>query len=190
MGLVVSREGDPPGYEVFAGNRRDSTTLREVVKRMEERYGSAGRIWAVDQGMIDAANLKWLKERGSPSIVGTPKGELKRFERELLKATWHEIRAGLEVRSVPDEAGSETFIRCRGGDRAAQERAMREQFEQRTEKGLQAIVRRCEKLRCDLSVIERRIGRLPGKNTHAARHFSVSPGRSRRIFCGLTRKLG
>ena len=132
---------------------------------MEERYGHAGRIWAVDRGMIDATNLQWLKQRGSRSIVGTPKGELKRFEQELLKGSWHEIRKGLEVRTVPDEAGSETFLRCRSADRAAKERAMRERFEQRIEKGLQAIVRRCEQKRCDLGVIERRIGRLLGKNT-------------------------
>ena len=190
IGLVVSREGYPLGYEVFAGNRRDSTTLREVVKRMEERYGNAGRIWAVDRGMIDAANLKWLKERGSRYIVGTPKGELKRFEQELLKGTWHEIREGLEVRSVPDEAGSETFLLCRSADRATKERARRARFEQRIEKGLQAIVRRCEQKRCDLGVIERRIGRLLGKNTRAARLFSVQVGRdeSGRVVVTWSRK--
>lgn len=177
IGLVVSREGFPLGYEVFAGNRRDSTTLQEVVKRMEERYGREGRIWAVDRGMIDATNLKWLKDRGSRYIVGTPKGELKRFEQELLKGTWHEIREGLEVRSVSGEAGSETFILCRSADRAAKEQAMRERFEQRIESGLQAIVRSCEQRRCDLGVIERRIGRLLGKNTRAARLFSVQVGR-------------
>jgi transposase len=177
IGLVVSREGFPLGYEVFAGNRRDSTTLQEIVKRMEERYGGAGRIWAVDRGMIDAANLKWLKDRGSKYIVGTPKGELKRFEQELLKRDWHEIREGLEVRSVADDAGSETFILCRSADRAAKEQAMRERFEQRIEKGLEAIVRGCEKRRCDLGVIERRVGRLLGKNTRAARLFLVKVGR-------------
>jgi transposase len=179
IGLVVSREGFPLGYEVFAGNTRDSTTLQDVVKRMEERYGSAGRIWAVDRGMIDAANLKWLKERGSRYIVGTPKGELRRFEQELLKGTWHEIRDGLEVRSVTDEAGSETFILCRSADRAAKEQAMRERFEKRIETGLQAIVRRCEQKRCDLGVVERRIGRLLGKNTRAARLFSVQVDRDK-----------
>ena len=109
--------------------------------------------------------------------MGTPKGELKRFEQELLKGPWHEIREGLEVRTVPDEAGSETFILRRSADRAANERAMRERFEQRIEKGLQAIVRRCEQKRCDLGVIERRIGRLLRKNTPrcAAR---LGPGRS------------
>jgi len=109
--------------------------------------------------------------------VGTPKGELKRFEQELLKGTWHEIREGLEVQSVLDTAGSETFILCRSADRTAKEQAMRERFEQRIEKGLQAIVRRCEQKRCDLGVVERRIGRLLGKNTRAARLFSVKVAR-------------
>jgi transposase len=190
IGLVVSREGFPLGYEVFAGNRRDSTTLQEVVKRMEERYGREGRIWAVDRGMIDATNLKWLKDRGSRYIVGTPKGELKRFEQELLKGTWHEIREGLEVRSVSVEAESETFILCRSADRAAKEQAMRERFEQRIEKGLRAIVRGCEQRRCDLGVIERRIGRLLGKNPRAARLFSVEVGRdgSGRVVVTWSRK--
>jgi transposase len=190
IGLVVSREGFPLGYEVFAGNRRDSTTLQEIVKRMEERYGREGRIWAVDRGMIDAANLKWLQERGSRYIVGTPKGELKRFEQELLKGTWHEIREGLEVRSIASEAGSETFILCRSADRAAKEQAMRERFEQRIEKGLQAIVKGCEQRRCDLGVVERRIGRLLGKNTRAARLFSVNVSRDQlgRVVVTWSRK--
>jgi transposase len=191
IGLVVSREGFPLGYEVFAGNRRDSTTLQEVVRRMEGRYGHEGRIWAVDRGMIDAANLKWLKDRGSRYIVGTPKGELKRFERELLKGSWHEIREGLEVRGVKDGADSETFILCRSADRAAKEAAMRERFEQRIENGLRAIVDRCEKHRCDLGVIERRIGRLLGKNSRAARLFSVRVcrGESGRVVVTWSRQV-
>ena len=186
IGLVVSREGFPLGYEVFAGNRRDSATWQEVVRRMEDRYGRAGRIWAVDRGMIDAAKLKWLKQRGSRYIVGTPKGELKRFEPELLRGTWQEIRAGLEVRSVADECGSETFILCRSADRAAKERAMRERFEQRIEKGLQSIVRRCEQKHCDLGVLERRIGRLLGKNSRAARLFSIQVRRDASGRVGVT----
>ncbi len=89
------------GYEVFAGNRADVTTLRQVVARMEERYGREGRIWAVDRGMISAANLAWLKERGSRYIVGTPKGELKKFEQELLKGTWTEIRGNERQELTP-----------------------------------------------------------------------------------------
>jgi transposase len=186
IGLVVSREGYPLGYEVFAGNRADVTTLREVVERMERRYGREGRIWAVDRGMISKANLAWLQGRGSRYIVGTPKGELKRFEQELLKGTWKEIRAGLEVRVVPGETGSETFILCRSADRTAKERAMRQRFEQRIEKGLEAIAKGCARRKYDPGVIERRVGRLLGINSRAARLYTVKVGRDASGRVGVT----
>ena len=173
IGLVVSREGFPLGYEVFAGDRNDATTLRQVVERMEQRYGRANRIWAVDRGMINAANLAWLQGRGSQYIVGTPKGELKRYEQELLKGTWQEIREGLEVRLVPGPAGTETFILCRSAERAAKERAMRARFEQRIEAGLEKMARACAKQRHKVGVIERRVGRLLGRNSRAAGLFAV-----------------
>jgi transposase len=186
IGLVVSREGYPLGYEVFTGNRSDVTTLREIVERMEQRYGREGRIWAVDRGMISAANLKWLQERGSRYIVGTPKGELKRFEQELLKGSWKEIREGLDVRIVPAPTGSETFILCRSADRAAKERAMRQRFEQRIEKGLEAIAKSCAQRKYDLGVIERRVGRLLGINSRAARLYTVEVSRDASRRVGVT----
>ena len=85
IGLVVSREGYPLGYEVFAGNRTGVTTLRGIVDRMETRYGREGGIWAVDRRMISKANLNWLRERGSRHIVGTLKGEFKQFAKGLFR---------------------------------------------------------------------------------------------------------
>ncbi len=41
----------PLGYEVFAWNRQDSTTLEENVETMERRYGRFNRIWVMDRGM-------------------------------------------------------------------------------------------------------------------------------------------
>ena len=186
IGLVVTREGHPLGYEVFAGNRTDVTTLREIVERMEQRYGREGRIWAVDRGMISAANLAWLQERGSRYIVGTPKGELKRFEQELLKGTWQQIREGLEVRIVPGDSGPETFILCRSADRAAKERAMRQRFEQRIEKGLEAIAKGCAKRKYEPGVVERRVGRLLGLNSRAARLYTVDVARDASGRVGVT----
>ena len=186
IGLVVTREGYPLGYEVFAGNRADVTTLREIVARMEEKYGREGRIWAVDRGMISAANRAWLKERGSRYIVGTPKGELKRFEQELLKGTWQQIREGLDVRIVPGPAGSETFILCRSADRAAKERAMRQRFEQRIAKGLEAIAKGCARRKYDMGVVERRVGRLLGLNSRAARLYTVDVARDASGRVGVT----
>ena len=56
IGLVVSKCGMPLGYEVFAGNRVDVTTLQEMVATMERRYGRADRIWVGDRGMVSAGS--------------------------------------------------------------------------------------------------------------------------------------
>lgn len=50
IGLVVTRDGVPLGYEVFAGNRTDVTTVEEIVTTMERRYGQASRVWVMDAG--------------------------------------------------------------------------------------------------------------------------------------------
>ena len=63
IGLVVTTDGIPLGYEVFAGNRHDSTTVEEIVEAMEKKYGHANRIWVMDRGMVSEKNLKFLRER-------------------------------------------------------------------------------------------------------------------------------
>jgi len=57
IALVVSREGMPVGYELFAGNRTDVTTVEEIVETMEPRFGVAHRIWVMDRGMTSEHNL-------------------------------------------------------------------------------------------------------------------------------------
>ncbi len=44
IALVVSRSGLPLGYEVFAGNRSDVTTVKEIVEAMERKYGPERRL--------------------------------------------------------------------------------------------------------------------------------------------------
>jgi transposase len=173
IGLVVTRDGYPLGYEVFAGNRHDSTTLQEIVKRMEAFYGRNGRIWVLDRGMVSEANLTWLKERGSRYIVGTPRSRLKQFARAVRRGDWELLREGLEVQRCPDDASVETFILCRSAVRAVKEQAMRERFVTRISVGLRKIRAACRRQRCAVGKIERRVGRLLGQNSRAARLFRV-----------------
>jgi transposase len=171
IGLVVSKCGMPLGYEVFAGNRVDVTTLQEIVETMERRYGRADRIWVGDRGMISADNMAFLKQGGRRYIVGTPKSMLKQFERELLAEDWHSIRDGLEVKLCPSPDGEETFVLCRSRDRREKEKAMHSRFERRIEEGLQRIAASCEKQRQQPLVIAQRLGRLMGQNSRAAGLF-------------------
>jgi transposase len=171
IGLVVSKCGMPLGYEVFAGNRVDVTTLQEIVTTMERRYGQADRIWVGDRGMVSAANVAFLKQSGRRYIIGTPKSMLKQFERELLAEDWHTIRDGLEVKLCPAPDGDETFVLCRSRDRREKEKAMHDRFEQRIEEGLQRIASSCAKQRLEPLVVAQRVGRLLGQNSRAAGLF-------------------
>ena len=173
IGLVVSRDGMPLGYEVFAGNRADVTTLQEIVETMEGRYGRARRIWVLDRGMISEENIGFLKEGGRSYIVGTPRGMLKRFEQELLKEDWESVREGLEVKLCASAHGEETFILCRSADRREKEKAIHARFEERIEKGLeQTRLRRAPVRRRNGSQAR---GQAPGEEQPGGRPVSDRP---------------
>jgi transposase len=173
IGLVVTREGYPLGYEVFAGNRQDGTTVKEIVTRMERQYGQKQRIWVLDRGMVSEATLTWLKARGSRYIVGTPKTRLKAFAEAVQTGTWQVLREGLEVQRCAEATGAETFVLCRSAERAAKEQAMRQRFVERIEASLTKMQASCHKQRCDAGKIERRVGRLLGRNSRGAGLFEV-----------------
>ena len=106
IGLVVTPEGGLPiGYEIFDGNRADVTTVEEIVTMMEEKYGQAKRIWVMDRGMVSEDNIDFLRERKARYLVGTPKGQLRKFEAEVLDDTnWSEVRPGVDVKLVKNPA--------------------------------------------------------------------------------------
>lgn len=73
IGLVVTREGLPLGYEIFSGNTHDSKTVESIVSEMENKYGIAQRIWVMDRGMVSEKNLELLRKNNRRYIIGTPK---------------------------------------------------------------------------------------------------------------------
>jgi transposase len=180
LALVVSRSGMPVGYEVFAGNRHDATTLEEIIEHIEKLHGRASRIWVLDRGMVSEENVEILKQGGRRYIVGTPKSMLKRYERELLAQEWHRVHEGLEVRLCPAPDGAEVFILCRSAERREKEQAIHARFERRIEEGLRKIEAACSRHKQNPLLIAQRVGRLLGNNTRAAALFEVQVGADRR----------
>ncbi len=174
IALVVSRCGMPIGYELFAGNKADVTTVQEIVTTMEDRYGKADRIWVMDRGMVSQANIEFLKQENRRYIVGTPKSMLKRYEKQLAGKDWTVVREGLEVKLCADpDGGTETFILCRSADRQAKEKAMHERFEKRIEEGLTSLSKLAGKRSMTAVQLAQRVGRLLGQNTRAAGLFKT-----------------
>jgi transposase len=177
IGLVVTPEGLPLAYEVFKGNRTDVTTVPEIVKAMEEKYGQAERIWVLDRGMVSEANLAFLRARKASYIVGTPKAQLRQFEAALLEdKDWQQVREDVEVKLLahPDGAGREQFVLCRSQARREKEKAMLARQEERLfGKLLELDTSLRHKTNADLAAVGRRLGRWLGRYPAADKLFEV-----------------
>ena len=176
IALVVTREGMPLGYEIFAGNTTDVTTVQRIVECMEERFGKANRVWVMDRGMASAENLSWLRRTQRRYVIGSQRSELKRWAKELGdKTDWRHIRDDVEVKICRGPEGKETFLLCRSASRKEKEKAMHERFSKRIEEGLQSLSRRIEKSKMALErgEVERQIGRLLGTNSRASARYSI-----------------
>ena len=176
IGLVVTPEGLPLAYEIFAGNRSDVTTVEDIVDLMEKKYGRAERIWAMDRGMVSEENLDYLRERDALYIVGTPKGRLRKLEKEFLHAgDWQQVEPGVEVKLVdhPDGKGKERYVLCRSLARHEKEAAMLRHQRERLRQKLIQIDTSLRKHKAKPEPIERRIGKWLGRNTAAEKVFLV-----------------
>ena len=182
IGIVVTPEGLPISYEVFAGNRADVTTIEEIVTIMEDKYGQARRIWVLDRGMISEENVEFLRSRQARYVVGTPKAQLKGFEQQLLEEEdWHQVQPGVEVKLVahPDGDTTEQFILCRSSARRQKETAMLEQQPQRLLAKLQQLDSSLAKRpRRDAGAVERHIGRWLGRYPAAEKLLDVQVERN------------
>ena len=177
IALVVTFDGFPLGYEVFAGNVHDARTLQTIVTTMEARHGMLGRVWITDRGMASAENLAWLRQTGRRYIIGAPKSELKKFAADLARPLgWRTVQEGVEVKLTRHPETGETVILCRSDDRRIKERAIHERFSRRIDLALDRLSARItrSKKRLDPAVVNRQIGRILQRNQRAAARFTIA----------------
>jgi len=190
IGLVVTPDGMPVGYEIFAGNRADTTTMREIVSLMEEKYGHANRIWVTDRGMSSEENIEFLEERGSSYLMGAPRGMLKRYEAEFNDDNgWQPIREGLSVKLVKG-GGSEKYVLCKSADRAGKEQAM---LQRQLEKFMAGIEKKNSLLAENPSKktqsVQQSVGRLRERYPSASKHFECEVlSNEKGAACGIALK--
>jgi len=125
IALVVTPEGFPLAYEVMPGNTSDRTTLRGFLKRIEELYGQAERIWVMDRGIPTEEVLGEMRRSDPPIhyLVGTPKGRLTQHEAALLQRPWQVVREGVQVKLLPQT--EEWLVLAQSNERVNKERSMR-----------------------------------------------------------------
>jgi transposase len=188
IALVVTREGIPLAHEVFDGNRVDVTTVKEIVGKIEARFGAADRVWVMDRGMASEENLTWLRAGGRRYVIGACRSDLRRFEQRLVEAKdWQRIRDDIEVKLCPAPDGNETYILCRSEARKEKDKAIVGRFSERLRTHLERLQRRlaAAKKPVDRDRVNRQIGRMLAKHSRASNCYIVSVRDSKTNASGL-----
>lgn len=101
IGVVTSFEGYPIKHYVFEGNRKDETTVKDVVKELKSAYNIEDTTFVGDRGMITKLNLARLEGEGFKYIMGVKHRQdeicsMLLFEQVLEED--YEIYKGLKIR--------------------------------------------------------------------------------------------
>jgi transposase len=169
IALIVTPEGFPLAYEVLPGNTADCTTLRAFLRRIEAQYGKAERIWVMDRGIPTEEVLAEMRQADPPVsyLVGTPKGRLSKFEKELLTLPWQTVREGVQVKLLPQEP--ELYVLAQSRARIHKERAMR----RRKLKWLWARLRQIAAMRLEREELLMKLGAARAKARAAWRLIDI-----------------
>jgi transposase len=142
IALVVTPDGLPLAYEVFAGNTTDKTTLREFLAKIERMYGKARRTWVMDRGIPTEATLKEMREAGTQYLVGTPRSMLGKLDQQFADKPWQQVHEAMQVKLA--EHDGEFYVLAHSDSRQQKEKAMRRRRFKAYGRGLHALRKRCK----------------------------------------------
>ncbi len=154
---VVLVKGWPLAHHVFAGNRQDAKTVREVLEDLETRFRIRRLIFVGDRGMVTQENLRLLREHQQGYVVGLNRRRSSKVAEYVRRATgeWIDCPVGTTAKekSTPprtrvqevasDEDGVRVFV-VDSEERMAYERAERKKAMKRVREALEKLRQRIE----------------------------------------------
>ena len=154
----VMIDGWPIAHHVFEGNKRDSSTVAQVVDDIRERFGLRRMVFVGDRGMVTSDNVELLRSLKQGYVVGLNRRRRPEALRYAQRATgsWLECPAGIsasEKEEVPktrvqevtsDKPGVRVFV-VHSDERMTYERAEREKAMQGVRGELESLAGRVTK---------------------------------------------
>jgi hypothetical protein len=135
VGLVLDNDGDPVCCEMWPGNATDVKSLVPVVERLKKRF-QVGQVCVVaDAGMISAAAITGIEQRGWSYILGARLRQNKQVREKVLshRGRYQEVHpprshskdpSPLRVKQV--EVEGRRYIVCLNPDQAEKDQRDRE----------------------------------------------------------------
>lgn len=127
LGLLVSENGYPIGYEIFEGDKFEGDTLVPVLKKFQNKYHLSKPIIIADSGLLSNENMQYLSEKGYEYILGARiKNETEEIKKKILelnlsggklKQIRRENKIRLIVGFADKRARKDAFNRQRGLER-------------------------------------------------------------------------
>ena len=110
-------DGLPVSHTVFAGNRRDSTTVREVIADLRERFGLGRFVFVGDRGMKSEASVAALEGEGLGYLMAVQGRRSPRMEEALERLEEGAWQACEDAAGQARQNGSQVQEVTREGER-------------------------------------------------------------------------
>jgi hypothetical protein len=94
----------------------------------------------MDRGVPTEAVLEEMRRDGVAYLVGTPRRQLRKLEKELVERPWQQVHAGVQVKLLEQER--ELYVLARSADRRQKENAIRRRRLKKLVHGLNRLKRR------------------------------------------------
>jgi transposase len=154
VGLVMI-DGWPIAHHVFEGNQRDSSTVQNVLKDIQDRFGLRRVVFVGDRGMVTSDNIELLRSQEHGYVVGLNRRRRPEVLRYLKRATgpWLKCPAGITagektqppktlVQEVASEKPGVRVFVVHSDERLDYERDKRQKSMQRVREQLEALQER------------------------------------------------
>ena len=134
LGVVIDQHGRPVCSEMWPGNTADVTTLMPMIDRLRGRFGIERVCVVADRGMLSAATIAALEERGLDYILGVRERSSKEVREVVLAdpapsaplTVPHKGRPDTDLQAKEVRLGQRRYVVCRNLDEAAQAARTRE----------------------------------------------------------------
>ena len=134
VGVIIDQEGRPVCSEMWPGNTADVTTLIPVIDRLRSRFAIDRVCVVADRGMISAATITALEQRGLDYILGVRERGSKEVRELILADPSPSVPLMIPRKGRPDtelqakevKLGERRYIVCRNLVEAAQAARTRE----------------------------------------------------------------
>lgn len=145
IGLMVTEEGLPIGYDIYPGSKFDGHTIRSALARVSERYGIDKVIFVADAAMMSERNLNMLEKRGFGYIISAKIRGMPKHIQEILLNKGHYKNNICETKY-----GNRRLIVSYSEDRARKDKKLRDED----------ILRKKRKILCKPSIKKSHLGRF------------------------------